>query len=485
MKSNRFLSALSVFLLSFAGIEAAVALEWEAALTVGEIYTDNVELKPADQAKDEWITRVSPSVGVSHEGKRLELDIDYSLEGLFYADVSARNEVYSQLESLALIDLIGDELRLGAKGGISQVNVNPDLPLTGSNINTTGNRTDAVRWDVGPEWKQTVFGVAEVDAFYRLGSIDYKDAQTQDVESRSGSFVLRNNPESISTFTYEASYTNRQLTYDFSPDANIQAAYLQLGYRFLSDFRVTVLGGADSDFTDLSNSSLSESRWEVGLDAELNDNVISMGVGNRFFGNTYRFSWSRDRDDQTLRISYREDPTNSDFLFLQVDVPEEGAPLPPDGELGRPGQGNRFVFKRADAGAQWRLFRSTLDISVFWERRENLTPTDGTGQPDQATGDEESFGAVVEFSWELGVNTIANLSGSWRNREVVRFDVAPGEPNAIGQDDILSASAGLSYRLGRKTSLSFDARFDSRDGNLSSFGKYDQFLATLEITRKL
>lgn len=484
MTRRNFLSAFFVFLLAVGGFEQAIALEWDASLTLGEIYTDNVELRSDGLAEDEWITRVSPEINLFHEGSRVELDVNYSLEALYYADVSERNEVYSQLNSIALLDLIGEELRLKGQWGIDQVNVNPDLPLTGSNINTTGNRAEATTWSLGPEWRQTLFGITEVDALYYISEIDYDDPSIQGVESRRGSFVLRSIPEAVHTFTYEAAYSNTRLIYDISPNAEIQSAYLQLGYRFMTDFRLTALGGLDSDYANPTDSSLSEDRWEVGLDAEFGDDLISIGVGERFFGTTYRFSWNRDRDDVTYRVSYREDPSNTDLLRLQIEAPEDGVPLPPDGDLGRPGSANRFIFKRADAGAEWRMFRSTVDITMFWEFREDLTTPGATGDPDRITGDEESYGAVLEFTWDLGTKTIANLGGAWRRREVVRFDVAQSDPSAIDENDLYSLTAGVIYQFGRKTSLLFDVSYDSRVGKSSVTSDYDQFMAELQLIRK-
>lgn len=483
-----------VFFLLFAGascFDPVFALDWNASLDVGEIYTDNVELSTDELAEDEWITRVAPAIELTHVGQRLDLTVDYTLEALFYSDVSERNQVYNQLESLALIDVISDALRFRGEWDIGQFNVNPDLPLSGSNINITGNRTDAITWAVGPEWEQRLGGFAEIDAYYLFGAINYDDVSMdnagpalQDVETRRGLFSLRSDSQTASTFSWELKYTNNQILYDFSPDVEIQAATAMMGYKLGSDFRLTALGGADSDYADPTDTSLSESRWEVGLDAEFNDNVITAAFGSRFFGNTYRFSWNRDQANRTLRVSYREDPSTTELLILQRAAPEEGVPTPPDSELGRPGSATRFIFRRADAGSQWRLFRSTVDINLFWEQRENIPTENPLADPAELAGDEGAYGGGLEFRWELGTKTIASFGGDWQRREVARVNsTVPDDP--ADEFDLLGVSAGIDYKLGQKTSVSVKTSYQSRAGASSSISEYKQFMVDLRITRVL
>ncbi len=490
MPGKRFFYVIFLFFTGITSIGQVFALDWEASIEGGEIYTDNVELSTDELAADEWITRVSPALELTHVGKRLDLSIDYALEALYYSDVSERNQVFNQLESLALYDLISDALRLRGEWSIGQFNVNPDLPLTSSNINLTGNRTDAITWAVGPEWEQRMGGFAEIDAYYLFGAINYDDVSVnntgpalQDVETRRALFTLRSDSETVSTFSWELKYTNDQILYDLSSDVEIQAATALVGYQLGSDFRLTVLGGADSDYTNLADASLSENRWEVGMDAQFNNNVFTAAFGRRFFGNTYRFSWNRDQADRTFRVSYREDPSNTELLILQRAAPEEGIPTPPDAELGRPGSATRFIFKRADAGSQWRLFRSTVDINLFWENRENIPTQESIGDPAQVTGDEESYGARLDFRWELGTKTIVSFGGDWQRREVVRFDSAVNDQDRTDEFDLASISAGIDYTLGLKTSVSIYTSYLSRVGATSNISEYQQFMVDLRIKR--
>ncbi len=490
MPGNRIFSVLFLFFTGAASIGQVFALEWEPSLEVGQIYTDNVELSTDELAEDEWITRVSPALELTHVGQRLDLNINYALEALYYSDVSERNQVYNQLESLALFDLISDALRFRGEFSIGQFNVDPDLPLTGSNINITGNRTDAITWAVGPEWQQRMGGFAEVDANYFIGEINYNDVTDdntgpalQDVETRRGFFSLRSDSQTASTFSWELNYTNDQLLYDLSPNVEIQSVTALVGYKIGSDFRLTALGGADSDYTDPTDASLSENRWEVGLDAELNNNVITAAFGNRFFGNTYRFSWNSDQANRTFRASYREDPSNTELLILQRTAPEEGVPIPPDSELGRPGSATRFIYKRANAGSQWRLFRSTIDVNLFWERREDIPAEGPMTDPAQVAGDDESYGGELQFKWELGAKTIVSLGGDWQRRELIRSGAAVNDADIIDKFDLASISAGAEYKLGQKTSLSIITSYQSRVGATSSISEYKQFMADLRIKR--
>ena len=163
------------------------ALDIEPSITVGEIYTSNVNLtsdnveplrvqgRLGDQgraARSDWL-----------RGSRLDLDIDYTLEALLYAKDSDRNDVYNQLSAAGLLDLIGEDLQLRADGSISQVNISPDEPVTNSNINTTGNRANATIWSIGPEWQHRMFSNSEVDGHLSVGHVDYNEPSNQDTNT--------------------------------------------------------------------------------------------------------------------------------------------------------------------------------------------------------------------------------------------------------------------------------------------------------------
>lgn len=473
---------------------AAGAVEIEPAITLGEIYTSNVDLQPDGLEESEWVTRVAPQIAIDYQGAGLVASLDYTLEALFYAEDSDRNEAYNQLSSSALLDLLGDDLRLRAAAVIDQVNIEPERPVSNSNINTTGNRTDAMSWNIGPEWSRKVLGNSEVDGFAVVGKVDFDEPTSQDVDTVGGRFSLHTDPRSRSVGRYELAYEYDQLDYEISGETVVQTAYLQLGYRVNDSLEFFGLGGLDNDIEDPSDTTLSEGRWELGVATEFGANRIRAAFGHRYFGPTYAFSWDIKGNESSYRLSYSEAPSTSDLTALE-ELPTdptivEPEPPPPDSDLGRPGNPTRFVISRADADATWSLYRSQIYVNVFWEQREDqvLVSEDQSAVTNFDT--EESYGTNLGFSWEVGPKSLALFNASWRHREYNDLNApgcditVPGTCTSIGDDDTLTTlEAGLDHTLGPKTGVGFRLGLQRRADTSTGVSDYDEFWGSVQLVR--
>jgi len=470
----------------------AAALEFEPKLTVGEIYTSNVNLSPDGREQSEWVTQVMPSIGIGYQGPRLDLRLDYALEALFYADVSDRNEVYNQLESAALFDLVQDELQLRADASIVQVNLAPEETITNSNINTTGDRTDAMIWKAGPQWDKRVFGASAIDGYLFVGNVNYNDEDTQDVQTTSGRVSLHTDERTDRTITYDLAYEYDRLDYDVTGETMVESAYLEVGYRLNESFRVFALGGLDNDFISIQgdDQSLDEGRWEVGVAGTFTADKFRVAAGHRHFGATYHLSWDHLESEVTYSLRYNESPSTSDLVVLRElptsGVPgEELPPEPPGSDLDRPGNPTRFILKRADALASWPFYRTTMTLNAYWEDRKDqdlITETSASGNPLE---DERSYGVDARIEWQPGRRSKASVVASWSNREI--NDLAqsvPGSPLITESDDLYELEAGLDYELGSRTTLGLGSGYRSRQGaTADESGDYDEYWASVRLIR--
>jgi uncharacterized protein (PEP-CTERM system associated) len=477
---------------------AGMTLDISPSLTLGEIYSSNVDLAtdaaptPPGESKEDWITRVAPRVEIGYQGNRLGLDIDYTYEALFYALESDRNEAYNQLLTSGLFDLVGEELQLRGRASLMQVNVTPEDPVTNSNINTTGNRTDAMVWDIGPVWRRKVFGNSETEGYLSVGQVNYDSPEIQDVETLLGRLSVHTSDARPGALTYEAVYEYDKLNYEISGDSVVQATWLQIGYQINETYQVFGLGGLDSDFEDPDSGSLNEPRWEVGAASSLPADNLRASVGRRFFGTTYSFNWDHKSGDATYGVSYSDSPTIEDLNSLQ-ELPanppgtEPGTP-PPDSAINRPGTATRYVLRRADLDASWTLYRSTLLMNVFWEERHDQRAQSASAA-DETTPlqDENSYGATVDFVWELGSRTDASFGAGWTHREFSNLtDCDPNIPGdcagiGTGSDELYTLRAGLDHELGPRTTLQFETGYQSRQQG--DVGDYDEFWASAQVMR--
>ncbi len=471
----------------------AEAVDLEPSISIAEIYTNNVDLARDGLEESDWVTRVAPGISLIHDGGGLDVNLDYTFEALFYAEDSDRNEAYNQLDAMALLNLIGEELRLRAAANATQVNVEPSQPVSNTNINTTGNRSDALNWNVGPEWSRGLFGQSQFDGFARVGHVNYDDERSQDVDTFSGRAALHSAARSQAVTTYELAYEYSSLDYEISDKSVIQTAYLRLGYRVDRSTEVFVLGGLDNDLEDPTDDSLKEGRWEVGVATEFGAQRLSAALGERYFGTTYAFDWELTSGESSYGISYSEAPSVSDLMALEeipVGAPVEPGVPPPDAGIDRPGDPTRYILKRADIDASWALSRSRLYLNLFWEDREDQVLVSDDVLLLDNLENSTSYGVEAGFSWEVGSRTEASISGTWASRDYNAL-LDPGcdvetDPSCEvinGDDTLMTLEGQIDYALGQRTRLGFTMGLQRRDDASTGLTDYDELWAMLQLAR--
>ena len=477
--------ALATLLLLIA-VQPVLALDLSAELQAGVGLSDNIELAPDDEAQSDGILRLAPAIAVVHESKRIEFTLDASLEALFYRDDSDRDQANTEVASDLLFDLIDETLGWRGRASQSQVNIDPDEPVTNTNIFDTGNRDDQFVWETGPEITQDLFGNSQLRAFGYVGQFQFGDSELQDVDTQIASIAVGADPQSVGKFGYELSYLFQRLDYDDTGDVEDQNALLRIGFQYNPSLQVFGLAGLDNDLEDAGSSSLDEFRWETGFATEFASNRIEAAVGERYFGTTLRFEWENIGDSQRYRVTYEETPSNSDFLTVRsLESPSPDDPLsPPDSTSGCPGVDDRFILERFDAGAFFDLFKSQLALEAFWENRSR-NAENRLDDPDTVTevGDEEEWGVSVSFGWQVGSKTTLGLTGSFRNREEERFDDT-GASIGDSDDDLYSISGDITYALGQKTDLNLVVLYEERDFGGDSLRDYDQLGGLLQVVRR-
>lgn len=94
--------------------------KWSPRLSLEERYSDNVFLRPKGLEHSDWITEISPGIAVRREGRKLKVDVDYSLQGVIYANDNDRSRARSNLNGQAQAELLQDWFYLDASARASQ-----------------------------------------------------------------------------------------------------------------------------------------------------------------------------------------------------------------------------------------------------------------------------------------------------------------------------------------------------------------------------
>ncbi len=185
-------------------------------LSVGATYSDNIRLAPSDEAEDDWVWQVDPGISVRKEGGRLSLRLDYTAQGLMYAQNGDANTINHNLQAFGTAELYQGHLFLDASGLIEQVPITSrgrvdagglgstsgagfaqsmfgslNLGLPGgedlfnpiglfSDLALTGNQTTSYNFGLSPYWRQNFGGWAQALLRYRYEDVRYSGQQGVD-----------------------------------------------------------------------------------------------------------------------------------------------------------------------------------------------------------------------------------------------------------------------------------------------------------------
>jgi hypothetical protein len=465
---------LFFFAAGYSGV--ASAAEYNFTLWLEELYSDNITLQSDDLAIDDWITRIRPGVTLLHEGQSLSFDIDYQYEALLYKDNEIADQDYHNLASTARYDLIGDELQLFGQAIYNQVNIDPLKPRADSNINITGNRTSGYIVQVGPEWRQALPLNSQVDSYYHFGRIDFDNPGAQSIESDRVGLSLSSAPDSGNATSYLLDYKYWNLNYEVSGSVRDQELSLRLGQEVRGGLTFYGLAGLDSDFRDIRESTLSEPRWEVGVDVRNADGYISAATGSRYWGTVYRFSAERTLKSWTYTARYSEEPATTESVYL-TEIPKAGAPVPPPSDSGTntPGTGERFIRKRADFASRWIGSKSDLDVQIFWDQRDNLPRTPTPTQGNVITvSNSDSIGALMAYNWAMGSKSSLGVTGNWTRSEYLN-QITGAEDDV----DYFWLAGDARYSLGTRFSFGSRLSYTKSQGSAVNF---DEWRASIYLT---
>ena len=452
---------------------SASALEVGGRVTVGAIYSDNITLAPEGAEDGDIVYRADPTIEITATGSRYDFDLEYTLEALWYQDQPDSTEAFSQGNTSLDIEIIDEHLFLNSLASISQAVIDPEQPFASSNVPQIGNRTDAIRYQTGPEWRQDILGASLV-VTYDIGRVQYSDDLLQDGDYQNLDTNLTG-PEKDRGLTWEIHHEYRNYDYEISPNARRQLAELSLVYHLRGGWAPFASAGMESDVEDRSSASLEDGIWRAGLRRDTARNSFEAFVGERSFGSSWgaRFQpqYGADSGDY-LRIAYRETPRTNEELDATLEKPvTDGTGIPPvtppppvvPPDVVAPGTGQYYLSKRGDLVLARTFNRSALSANLFYEDTETLdqdTPAD--------SDNTRQTGLALLWSYQLGARTQASIDGYYANREFSRV----GDPD--DEDDIVRARAALTYLLGSRTSVSAFVGYEDRSGSDVATNNYTE-----------
>ncbi len=394
------------------------ASEWQysADIFTGLTYTDNGLLTPSEK-EDEVIWELSPSIVATRDGKRVDVQFDYRLQALLYADEDGRNEVYNYLQSRLQAAVIPNFLQFDADASISQTVIDPLLASGNSAISVSGNSAETMTLNASPYIVRRFGPSTELKLGASAGLVEYDEPTLVD-SKQTEYFASLVNEGRGGPFNWMAGYNSTLVEYDVGQEIELARITGEIGLRLGPRTEFVVSGGEDiNDFGSLSGTRVAEGTfWNVGFRGGVGNNIqFDVRVGEQFFGDSYsvQFTWSSRAIETTL--SYTEEATTVGAQQLdyrnalgllslagefndQSDI--SGFDLPQsDPEL--------YIRRRVDWNNSLTTGKSTWNGRIYYEDRSFIrTSLDGTRENVQ--------GARFSWTWDYDRATTVTTSGVYQ-----------------------------------------------------------------------
>ncbi|MCB1760181.1 MAG: TIGR03016 family PEP-CTERM system-associated outer membrane protein [Gammaproteobacteria bacterium] len=474
-KGSLAISLLPLTLFTLANDSRAVdGWESQAALTVRTVVSDNIHL--SDDDKDSDINfRITPSIGLSKDGRYNRVRFNYGLSFQKYLDEAADEDLKHDLTASWHSELYRDLFYLDVNANAGQSLISNSGPGTGDDINTTGNTTQTYTYSISPYIRRSLGSVAELELRFKHDEVIHDNAASRDSSSQMFQLDLSSGRD-FQKIGWNIDGSAKRVKRDGSgSDDKYRKIRAEISYALNSNWRPHLyVGYEDNDFTTNTDTPR-DSIYGAGVTWTPGPRTtLRLEYGHRFYGRDGSFSLSHRQRRSVLTASFSRDITSSREELLQrqtfVLVDAFGNPVANPAlavgaiALDSPDLSNDiYILDSFRLGYTVQMGRrDTVDLSAHHSRRDN-----------QRTGGEETrWGLGANWSHSFTANLSGKLNLSWETAD---------EGTGSGDDDRWSLGLGVVQKLSERTSFSFDLRHANRDSSTPG-SDYSENRATLTLS---
>jgi len=518
---RRLVTALLAVTLAPVGYSAG----WEVApeISLRTIYSDNIGLNNAQEESD-FVIDITPRLVMVADGNRLDLQFDYSIQNLIYTDNSDRNNTNHRLNTRVATELVDDLFFFDGLGRSSQQLVDRREGLSSDRISGSQNLGDVYGFSLSPYLTPRFGDFAEGEIRYTYDYIDTdNDNQGSSISNSEGDRVsvrLQSVEEATGRISWGVNYDTRETDYEDGDRTDTELLRVAIDYRLSRQYSLNATWtDEENEFLgDRGNFSPDDSFWGAGVtwhptrDFSLavaynkrtdprpgEDETFGSGnlswsptvrtqlqasYGNRFFGETYAFSFDHRMRRSSWRIAYNESVADFREQFLQPGL--EGSLICPIGfndfqqcrifDANNPPQPNEqavglvgllpsfandtYISKRLNASWSIRGGKNVITLSANRQDREYVADRE----------DERDLDISLSWSYQVAPHTASLLSLRHRKDE---FD--DGEENTD-----VAVIWSLTTRLSEKSRVSMELYLNDRDAD-TGFRDYSENRVTLSF----
>ena len=249
------------------GVFPVYAADWtfNPRLSVIQTHTDNLNLAPGGQETSQSVTQVNPGIGVTADGRRLQLEGRYNMQNLRYSGGSSLDRTNNQFSALLRSEPIKDWFYLDWSGRVTQQLLSPQNGLPTDNLTPENNsRGDVVTTSISPQIRRKLGRDTDLTFVYTEGWVNYEKGNASDSNTENLSFTL-GRPRTASDVDWQLSASEVRTIRKNSNDFESQALEGRVGFSVLPDTRFVAYVGREEGKISSSRTFEEGNYWSAGL----------------------------------------------------------------------------------------------------------------------------------------------------------------------------------------------------------------------------
>ncbi len=482
----------------------AYAGEWEItpSVEIKETYTDNVTLAISGNEQEDYVTQINPSIKITGKGKRLELDLSYTMQNIAYAESSDSDEIRNHLSAKAKATLIEGFLFMNASAIMNQQNTSLLGSSAQDNLSIVSDRADVQTISVSPYVKHNFANWFEGTAKYKFSTTEY-DQSISDSESKNVNLALKNGSK-FKKLRWNASYSNQQQDRDNQSDIekeNIKGVFY---YALSNKFDAIVQGGDENNNLGTGITRANGGYWSAGfnyhpsyhlslkmtgghneqtvglivaptkrtsLQVTVRDADVGLVIGEQwsslFSHRTKRSSW---------RLSYLEDTTTSQTEKLDAENFTYTGTI--GGEKYYSHEDFYWDHTREEYEEIWGYYpllnevyqREVLSASVNYKTGKSDITLSLSNQErfmEVTNGTDTVLTTGLNWGWKHSDRLASSITGSWSQVEV-------DYSSPVSEYEIWSAGWNVTRTLSQNASATLGYRRAGREVSSGPIGEYEE-----------
>ena len=243
------------------------AADWtfKPRLSVIQTHSNNLNLAPEGQETSQSVTQVNPGIGVSADGRRLQLEGRYNMQNLRYSDDSSLDRTNNQFSALLRSEPIKDWFYLDWSGRLTQQLLSPQNGLPSDNLTPdNGSRGDVVTTSISPQIRRKFGRDTDLALVYTEGWVNYEKGNASDSNTENLSFTL-GRPRTASGVDWQLNASEARTIRENSNDFESRTIEGRVGFRVLPDTRFVAYAGREEGQISSSRNFEEGDYWSAGL----------------------------------------------------------------------------------------------------------------------------------------------------------------------------------------------------------------------------